>query len=437
MCGLIGVIHKENKSLPDDTKTLFKELLYVGALRGFDGTGIFSLNWSNKTEVWKTPFAAGPALYKIHNDKVSLWGKALFGHNRAATKGEKTEQNTHPFKEKHITLMHNGTLFNHKALADTENDSHAICHSLTEKSPEEVIKQLNGAFALIWFNEQEEKLYAVRNKERPLYLINTKEFYFFVSELKMADWILSRNGITIIDYTLIDPLDLYCFDFKNTNNIKYTISKTEPYTYKALTSNTKKNEEIEKTEKQLLDAGITKDKKVIGYIYQREVGQLAQNQWYKHYGIFEDDPSLDFICWSPLDLNQEYVYCKLNGVYTDTKDNIYIHCIEVEVILDEKIINELDTKEIDKPKEKIIYTKNDIPLTEGIVKMVKYMRCNSCHEKFVASKEIVLIPQYKSKIVGGNKEVQEISGYNYYCPECADFFDRADKQWIKRETKHK
>ncbi len=126
MCGLISIIAKEYHK---DMINIFKQLLYVGALRGWDGAGIIQVEHNGTVHTHKKP---GPASNLIHHlntaPETPLWGKILVGHNRAATHGDNTVENTHPFTKDHITLVHNGTLFNHRQLANVVVDSDAICH---------------------------------------------------------------------------------------------------------------------------------------------------------------------------------------------------------------------------------------------------------------------------------------------------------------------
>jgi glucosamine 6-phosphate synthetase-like amidotransferase/phosphosugar isomerase protein len=138
------------------------------------------------------------------------------GHNRSATKGKINAECTHPFRENHITLVHNGTLTSHKELhPNYEVDSRAICHNIAQEGYEETLKKLDGAFALIWFNSKEKTLNFCRNSQRPLYIIETTTSFVLVSELNLGLWILSRNNEHVIKSSPVEIEKVYSFSMDN------------------------------------------------------------------------------------------------------------------------------------------------------------------------------------------------------------------------------
>ena len=139
----------------------------------------------------------------------------LIGHNRAATKGNKVWKDTHPFREGPITLVHNGTLSSHKDIADVDVDSHAICVGIAERGYEETLKTIDGAFALVWYNSDEEKLYLVRNNLRPLFLVETQGYYILCSENALGVWIAERNNTKVLGVIEVEAGQLHVFDKKD------------------------------------------------------------------------------------------------------------------------------------------------------------------------------------------------------------------------------
>jgi hypothetical protein len=197
-------------------KTIFEQLLFTNTVRGVDSTGIFGINKYGNLIAHKTANAAPTALKtatfadffsKIFNDY-----RIVIGHNRASTRGATTDENAHPFIEGDICLVHNGTLHSHKHLADKEVDSHAICHSLAEKGYKETFENINGAFALIWYDAATKKLHMARNKERPLYMAVTPETFYFASEVKMLQWILQRNDVKDVKCFYLEVNKTYTWD---------------------------------------------------------------------------------------------------------------------------------------------------------------------------------------------------------------------------------
>ena len=120
----------------------------------------------------------------------------VVGHNRSATKGAVSSTNAHPFSEGKIVLVHNGTLHNQKDFnKDVEVDSHAITHALNERPAKEVLKEIDGAFAFVWYDREQGKLFIARNSERPLSFIETASQVVFASEGSMLDWLMNRKYV--------------------------------------------------------------------------------------------------------------------------------------------------------------------------------------------------------------------------------------------------
>lgn len=237
MCGLVSIISKQKNGFFSVDVKVFTEMLFADQLRGSHGTGIF---YNNKQSIktLKAPVASSDFVNDKFYDKAETeifqHAKFVVGHNRAATIGNLTHQNTHPFRCGHITLVHNGTLTGHKNLADTESDSMAICHSIAQMGFKETVKKINGAFALIWFDEKQKTLNFTRNYQRPLYIVETKDLFCFVSEPKLAEWILDRNKQEVTKVTNTDPYTLYQFDLQDKELTKY---ESEKYTVMDYSSN--------------------------------------------------------------------------------------------------------------------------------------------------------------------------------------------------------
>lgn len=174
-------------------------MLWADALRGWDSTGLFSVNKHGNGEWIKAKGSPGQFLaLKSFNDILTssiATGKILIGHNRKATQGTITDSNAHPFIEGNIILVHNGFINNHTQHAKTEVDSHAIAHLLNTQTPEEVFNSITGAYALVWYNIKEKKLYMVRNSQRPLWVTETEETIYISSEKGLSDWIISRLNV--------------------------------------------------------------------------------------------------------------------------------------------------------------------------------------------------------------------------------------------------
>lgn len=156
-------------------------MLYIDALRGEDATGVACVSTLQGAQVFKEASHSAWFVYDKDYDKARSsflkTGKALLGHNRKATIGGKKDENAHPFVfDDRFVFFHNGTLNNHRKLANTEVDSEALgmfltkCEGDVEKIAE-LLEQVTGAYACVWYDADKHKVYFLRNHERPLSLV--------------------------------------------------------------------------------------------------------------------------------------------------------------------------------------------------------------------------------------------------------------------------
>lgn len=216
MCGIVGVWMKENKGFLKKNEDCFYQMLYANALRGDDSTGVIGIERDASFHIAKEAMASawsGPQIQHSQFGKA-MWsyGRAMVGHNRKKTIGEVKDETAHPFViDNTFALVHNGTLFNHKALHNTEVDSQALAMVIKEAfdkddwkpALEEALGRVYGAYALAFYDQKREKAYLLRNHERPLSLIETDDAWYFCSEGLMGAWILTRNGYAQKDIKIV------------------------------------------------------------------------------------------------------------------------------------------------------------------------------------------------------------------------------------------
>jgi hypothetical protein len=212
MCGIVGVINADNV-YSVKRRDYLEQALFTGTLRGVHSTGVFAVPKLSKVDeflVYKkaipgSDFIQMPIVRNLLMD-VNKY-RFIVGHHRQATVGSVSSANAHPFQVDNITLVHNGTLTsthdlgvdNHLSIAV---DSEIIAHAINKHGHEAALPRLQGAFALVWHNAEEDALYLYRNDQRPLHWGFSKESNsaFIASELPMLEWLCWRNDIDMDKY---------------------------------------------------------------------------------------------------------------------------------------------------------------------------------------------------------------------------------------------
>ncbi len=200
MCGVVALINKNKYGFSKEQCDIFNTLLYLsGHFRGTDGTGVVCVDNIGNVQLAKSaknvPQMQETAEYDAVMKRAFRDGWAMFGHNRAATRGEVKDENSHPFVvDDNIVLIHNGTFTgDHKQLKATEVDSEAIAHVLAEEPNVELaLRKVNAAYTLIWYNVGEKKLNLIRNGQRPLFVVETASSFIFASEAEFLGFVVAK-----------------------------------------------------------------------------------------------------------------------------------------------------------------------------------------------------------------------------------------------------
>lgn len=203
MCGLVGMAG--NLEIKDED--VMKRLLILDSWRGMHSTGMAAIRDNGNVVLSKIsshPFD----LFEMPKFKSALHGPSscvFLGHNRAATRGEVSTFNAHPFEFGHIIGAHNGTLWasSHDKLDEALGekfpvDSMSIFAGFERLGVEETMKMLRGAWSLVWVDKKEGTLNFLRNKERPMWFgyAEDKKVLGWASEWQMlnAAWTSSEKG---------------------------------------------------------------------------------------------------------------------------------------------------------------------------------------------------------------------------------------------------
>jgi predicted glutamine amidotransferase len=198
MCGLVGVAG----DLTVQHEKILRTMLVLDSIRGEDSTGIAVVSkHSNQVKIAKQvgdPFQLFD--HKSYDKALGGAHRALIGHNRYATSGAVNRNTAHPFENDSFVGVHNGTLKNKWKLADANNytvDSENLYHHMHKHGLPDLLNTMDGAWALVWWDKDLETLNFLRNKERPLFVTNSKDdkALFWASEAWMLHVALNRTNI--------------------------------------------------------------------------------------------------------------------------------------------------------------------------------------------------------------------------------------------------
>lgn len=166
MCGIVGIAGFSDR-------TLVERLLMVDAVRGSHSTGVYGVGQGVVKQVGN-PFE----LFHTRGFDTVAKAPVVIGHNRYATVGSINKWTAHPFETEKIVGVHNGTLRNWKSVLPEANtfsvDSECLIHAIDKLGIEEVWKKVDGAIALVWYDQEASTLNFVRNSERPMHISTNK-----------------------------------------------------------------------------------------------------------------------------------------------------------------------------------------------------------------------------------------------------------------------
>ena len=213
MCGIFGLVTKENVFNNKVAKSIVNDLLLLSESRGKDSSGIATVQ-SGEIIVYKEPLSASKFIKqdKFHNLFKSDFNKySLIGHARMETNGSfSLSNNNQPIVKDGIVTIHNGIIVNdeelwktHKSLkreyqVDTEVYNSLLRHNLKSKNFLEALKvtlkELKGSYAFGSLFEDYNKLLLTTNTGS-LFTITDKEnsFYIFVSEKIFGEAIIDKH----------------------------------------------------------------------------------------------------------------------------------------------------------------------------------------------------------------------------------------------------
>lgn len=216
MCGVFGIA---GPGIVGKDLDILTNLGLASQIRGRDGSGIYQIR-SNGARGYNSEL-----LYKsvdnfsTYLDDISIFKKeigpilnnisvdVIIGHVRAKTRGEISNENSHPFMFDKIVGAHNGTLKDAKYQDPKKTDSELMFNDINERGLVPVLEELDkdSAFAITLYDKVKKEVNLVVNEMRPLsvaFLLDRGVIYW-ASERSMLEWILDRHGEKYKAYTVV------------------------------------------------------------------------------------------------------------------------------------------------------------------------------------------------------------------------------------------
>ena len=227
MCGIVGVAGQLFRA----EKIALRDMLVFSWRRGPHSTGVGTIiEKTNNMHTYKVvgdPFGLFRMKAYSNGDGVYEGApKVMIGHNRYATVGKVIAANAHPYRHGPILGCHNGTLSKWhldqlEDYKDFDVDSEAIFHTIEKVGWEETMKRLHGAWALCWYNQDEQKMYFTRNTERDLYYAWSKDHkvLFWASEAWEIIIAASKNNLPIEEPQMFEAYHMYTLDMSDANKL--------------------------------------------------------------------------------------------------------------------------------------------------------------------------------------------------------------------------
>lgn len=225
MCGIVGAIG----NIIQAHEKMVHQMLIFDSVRGDHSTGLLGVRKFHEDEYLIAKQVGNP--YELHDTKaykeiMSGSSRVLLGHNRFATQGKVNKANAHPYDFDTLVGVHNGSLQNKYQMHQGnywDVDSQALYAHIDEKGVEDALRTARGAFALVWWNKNENTVNFIRNEERPLFYALTEEpqnkVMLFASERWMIEAAAGRCGIKIFEPQIFETGYLHTVPVEKGGNL--------------------------------------------------------------------------------------------------------------------------------------------------------------------------------------------------------------------------
>ena len=231
ICVQYLVLQNQKRHISDDQLRLlhksFTSIASNACQRGTDSTGVVIIS-STGRHLFKTLDSSDDAVLKkewqtevLNNiDKNTI---SVIGHTRAATTGDVTIRNAHPFKYGHIVGAHNGMIQNWDEIKGHKDkmqvDSEIIFGRLSHLKYKDALEELLGYYAVSFVDHNPRALHLAKETTAPLrlsYWKKAKTLFWGSTDSILKDG-LKSHGLNLKTWNMPDDAILR-FDTTRFNN---------------------------------------------------------------------------------------------------------------------------------------------------------------------------------------------------------------------------
>ncbi|BAQ85355.1 glucosamine 6-phosphate synthetase [uncultured Mediterranean phage uvMED] len=241
MCSIFGLTKPEGHISDEQLRLLHKSFTSVASnacQRGKDSTGVVIISSTGRhlfktldssdnavlTKEWQTE-----VLNNIDKNTISV-----IGHTRAATTGDVTIRNAHPFKYGHIVGAHNGMIQNWDEIKGHKDkmqvDSEIIFSRLSRLKYKDALEELLGYYAVSFVDHNYRALHLAKETTAPLrlsYWKKAKTLFWGSTDTILKDG-LKLHGLNLKTWDMPDDAILRFDTTRFDNKPFYTKQDIKP-----------------------------------------------------------------------------------------------------------------------------------------------------------------------------------------------------------------
>lgn len=240
MCGLFG---GASSSLIESELQTIRWIAGVSFFRGVHSSGMAVASTEGKRKKRRVgdyhtiKRLSDPYGFMFDPDVIEIQRKsptAIIGHCRQATVGSISRENAHPYTIGNTIGAHNGTIDSLQDLAKKEGttDSYQFYKHVEEYGIDSAVEEhSDGAYALTWFDTEEDTLNILRNDKRPLWFMPGHGTIYWASERCFLQIVKDHINIKVDEPIMVPSHTLITYHLPFNNKMATREVKPKPKTF--------------------------------------------------------------------------------------------------------------------------------------------------------------------------------------------------------------